>query len=72
MTRTQFFAFNTKVTKLMIGTHAVMAPRLMGIAGGLPVHADENDRMLAEKGPAFAQEMSEMTAAAGKRPDQIM
>ncbi|MFT5067474.1 MAG: hypothetical protein ACJAXK_000381 [Yoonia sp.] len=74
MTPIQFFAFNTEVTKLMVDTQAVMALRLMGIAGALPAHADENDRMLAEKGPAFAQAMSEMTAAAaaGKRPDQIM
>lgn len=74
MTPTQFFAFNSEVTKLMVDTQAVMALRLMGMAGALPADADENDRMLAEKGPAFAQAMSEMTTAAmaGKQPVEIM
>ncbi|MCO4848057.1 MAG: antifreeze protein [Yoonia sp.] len=74
MTPIQFFAFNSEVTKLMSDTHAVMAVRLLGMAGALPAEADENDRMLAEKGPAFAQAMSEMTAATmtGKPLGEIM
>lgn len=74
MTPEQFFAFNTAATKLVTDTQAVMTLRMMGIAGALPAAPDENDRMVAEKGPAFAQAMSDMTAAAfaGQRPDQIM
>lgn len=74
MTPQQFFAFNSAVTKLVTDTSTVMTLRMMGMAGALPAAADENDRMIAEKGPAFAQAMSDMTAAAiaGKRPDQIM
>ena len=74
MTPAQMMAMNTKIAKLMIDTQAVMALRLMGMAGALPARSDENNRMVVEKGPAFAKAMTEVTAAAiaGKRPDQIM
>jgi len=74
MNPTQFLAFNAQVAKLVTDTQAVMALRLMGMAGALPADADENDRMIAEKGPAFAKSASKMAAAAfaGKRPDEIM
>lgn len=74
MTPTQFFALNSEMTKLMVDTQTVMTLRLMGMAGALPAQADENDRMMAEKAPAFTQAMTDMTAAAmaGLRPDQVM
>jgi len=55
----------------MMDTHAVMSIRMMG---AIPTDADENTKMVSEKGPAFAEAMSALTSAAlsGYRPDQIM
>lgn len=59
---------------LMAETQAVMAYRIMGMAGMWPVTSGENRRMIQEKGPAFAEAMaaSAMAAAKGQRPDQVV
>jgi hypothetical protein len=74
MTLEQMITLNTQFTKLMTDTQAVITLRMMGMAGALPSEAGENERMISEKGPAFSQAVSDMTAAAmaGKRPDQVM
>ncbi|EYD72202.1 hypothetical protein [Limimaricola hongkongensis] len=58
---------------LMAETQAVMAYRVMGMAGIWAVTGTENARMVDEKGPAFAEAMLAGSRAAwgGKRPDQI-
>ncbi|MGR3632740.1 MAG: antifreeze protein [Limimaricola soesokkakensis] len=58
---------------LMAETQAVMAYRLMGMAGLWAVTGTENDRMVDEKGPAFAEAILAGNRAiwSGKRPDQI-
>ena len=63
-----------QMTTLMLETQTVMALRLMGIAGMVPALKGENNRMVAEKGPAMLKAYSAGTAAAmsGQRPDQIM
>lgn len=58
---------------LMAETQAVMTYRMMGMAGLWAVKKSENNRMVNEKGPAFAEAMLASTRAtmAGKRPDQV-
>lgn len=51
----------------------VVTLRTLGMMGVLTPHPMENQRMVAEKGVAFAQAAQAATAAAmqGKRPDQV-
>jgi hypothetical protein len=58
----------------MVETQMVMAYRVMGMAGLWAVAPGENQRMVAEKGPAFAAAAlaASRAAMAGRRPDQIM
>ncbi|GAD55664.1 transcriptional regulators [Limimaricola cinnabarinus LL-001] len=58
---------------LMAETQAVMAYRIMGMAGLWAVTGTENTRMVDEKGPAFAEAMVAGNRAmmSGKRPDQV-
>ncbi|MGX9854609.1 antifreeze protein [Limimaricola variabilis] len=58
---------------LMAETQAVMAYRLMGMAGLWSVTGGENNRMVDEKVPAFAEAMVAGNRAlwSGKRPDQV-
>ena len=51
----------------------VMTLRTLGMMGVLTPHPMENQRMVAEKGRAFAQAAQAATAAAmqGKRPDEV-
>lgn len=74
MTPEQMMKLNNSFTNLMMDTHAVMSIRMMGMMGAIPTDADENTKMVSEKGPAFAEAMSALTSAAlsGYRPDQIM
>ena len=74
MTPEQMMKLNDSFTNLMMYTHAVMSIRMMGMMGAIPTDADENTKMVSEKGPAFAEAMSALTSAAlsGYRPDQIM
>lgn len=60
-------------SRLMVETQTVMTLRLMGMVGFWPVSPGENDRMVFEKGPAFARAQVAMTKAAlkGARPDEI-
>jgi len=55
-------------------TQAVMAMRMMGMAGGWSVAKDEDLRMVIEKPEAFGRVvMATMTAVvSGQRPDQIV
>ncbi len=59
---------------LMAETQAVVAYRMMGMAGMWAVAPSENARMVSEKAPAFADAMLAGSRAAmtGKRPDQVM
>jgi hypothetical protein len=68
------FALQIQMATLMVDTQTVMTLRMMGMAGAIPAHEGENDRMVDEKGPAMAKAMAAGTKAmmAGARPDQIM
>lgn len=74
MTPEQMMKLNTSFATLMMDTTAVMSIRMMGMMGAIPAEADETAKMVAEKGPAFAEAMQALTKAAlsGYRPDQIM
>ncbi len=63
----------TNLALLAWETQLVMSMRLMGMAGLWSVVPSENDRMLSEKGPAFAEAVTAAAGAAmaGCRPDQI-
>jgi len=56
------FAFWT----LMAEANTVVALRVLGMAGVLPADGAENERMFAEKGPAFAAAMIAGSRAAMK------
>ena len=60
MTPEQMTKLNTSFTTLMMGAS--------------PTNADENTKMVSEKGPAFAKAISALTSAtlSGYRPDRIM
>ena len=74
MTPEQMMKLQSAFTNLMMDTHAVMSLRMMGMMGTIDTDADENTRMVEEKGPAFTEAMTAFTSAAlsGHRPDQIM
>lgn len=74
MTPEQMMKLQNAFTNLMMDTHAVMSLRMMGMMGAIDTDADENTRMVEEKGPAFTKAMTALTSAAlsGSRPDQIM
>lgn len=59
--------------QLMAETQAVIAMRLLGMAGMWSVTSSEDTRMVDEKAPAMAKSMMAASVAAmtGKRPDQI-
>ena len=69
-----FFSLQTQVTELMVDTQTVMTLRLMGMSGAIPARHGENDRMVAEKGPAMADAYAAGAKAmmAGSTPDQVM
>ncbi|MGP3697395.1 antifreeze protein [Rhodobacter sp. NSM] len=61
-------------TGLMVSeAQTVMALRTLGMMGVLTPHPLENQRMVTEKGLAFAQAAQAATSAAmqGKRPDEV-
>ena len=64
----------SEMTSLILDTHTVMTLRLMGMSGAIPAEQDENNRMVAEKGPAMADAYAAgaKAAMAGSTPDQIM
>ncbi|MFD2740540.1 antifreeze protein [Sulfitobacter aestuarii] len=68
------FDLNLRMTALMLDTQAVIALRLLAIGGILPARRGENQRMLAEKAPAWNEAWSAATSAmlAGQRPDQVL
>jgi hypothetical protein len=49
---------------MMAEAQWVMSIRMMGLAGVLPLTQAERQRMVAEKGPAFARAWSDAAAAA--------
>ena len=59
--------------QMMSEAQAVIAYRLCGMAGLWTVAANEDHRMVSEKGPAFtAANLAAFRAmSAGKRPDQV-
>jgi hypothetical protein len=62
-------------TAVMVAeAQTVIAYRVMGMAGVWPVAAGEDQRMVAEKWPAFLKSSSAATQAMmqGKRPVQVM
>ncbi len=63
-----------ELTNLLIETQMVMAYRTLGMVGLWSVAPGENQRMIAEKGPAFTEAAlaASRAAMAGRRPDQIM
>ncbi|MEP3688906.1 MAG: antifreeze protein [Sulfitobacter dubius] len=68
------FAMQSQLASLAIETQIVMSLRILAMAGALPARPGENNRMVAEKGPAMVKAFSAGTQAAmlGKSPDQIM
>ncbi len=63
-----------ELTSLMIETQMVIAYRTLGMIGLWAVAPGENQRMVAEKGPAFAEAAmaASHAAMAGRRPDEIV
>jgi hypothetical protein len=59
---------------MMAEAQAVIAMRLMGMAGGWNVTSGENSRMVSEKAAAFTDAAMKMGFATmqGQRPDQVM
>lgn len=70
----QLLAFQGRMAQFMYDTQVVMTMRVLGMTGAVPAAANENSRMVSEKGPAFAKAMNAAVQATleGKRPDQIM
>ena len=68
------FAIQSQLASLAVETQIVMSLRILAMAGALPARPGENNRMVAEKGPAMAKAFHAGTQAAmsGKTPDQIM
>lgn len=69
-----YWLLGLRMTHMLVEAQTVVALRMMGMAGGWPVSATENTRMVNEKGPAFIKAAGAATAAAmkGRRPDQIV
>ncbi len=67
-------SLNVQLASLILDTQAVMALRMMGMAGALPQRRGENERMVSEKAPAMAKAYAAATQAvmSGKRPDEIL
>ncbi|WP_349580364.1 antifreeze protein [Sulfitobacter sp. NFXS29] len=74
MTPFTFFALQSQFAALAVETQIVMSLRLLAMAGALPARPGENNRMVAEKGPAMVKAFSAGTQAMmlGKSPDQVM
>ena len=68
------FAMQSQLASLAFETQIVMSLRILAMAGALPARPGENNRMVAEKGPAMVKAFTAGTQAMmlGKRPDQIM
>ena len=68
------FAMQSQLASLAIETQIVMSLRILAMAGALPARPGENNRMVAEKGPAMAKAFTAGAQAAmsGKSPDQNM
>ncbi len=73
MMTTSFLRSTMAFWTLMAETQTVMTLRIMGMAGLWPVHPDENERMVSEKGPAFARAMvaGSLAAMRGASPDRV-
>jgi hypothetical protein len=69
-----FLRLGMQTGMMMAEAQAVIAMRLMGMAGAWNVTDRENTRMVSEKVSAFSDAAMKMGFAAmgGKRPDQIM
>ena len=65
---------SVELTTLLVETQLVMGYRMLGMVGLWSVAPGENRRMIAEKGPAFAQAAvaASRAAMAGRRPDEIL
>lgn len=63
-----------ELTNLLVETQMVMAYRTLGMIGLWSVAPGENQRMVAEKAPAFAEAAlaASRAAMAGRRPDEIV
>ena len=72
--QTDLFRSFMGAATMMAEAQAVIGYRVMGMAGLWAVARSENDRMLSEKVPAFAEAMRGGTLAAmsGKSPAQIL
>lgn len=59
---------------LAFETQSVIGMRMLGMAGLWPVSESENQKMLAEKSPAFAQasRAAALKAMSGGRPDEVL
>jgi hypothetical protein len=63
-----------ELATLMAETQLVVAYRMLGMAGLWAVSPRENQRMIAEKGPAFTEAAMAASRATmlGRRPDEIL
>jgi hypothetical protein len=70
----QFWMAGARLTRLGFEAQAVMAMRMLGMAGLWSVAPSENHRMLAEKQSAFGKAAVGAASAAlrGARPDLIL
>ena len=68
-----YWALGVRTAQMLAEANAVIAFRVMGMAGGWPVSPSESSRMVLEKGPAFMRAYGDATVAAmkGKRLDEI-
>lgn len=74
MTAQDLFALQLRLTTLLVEAQSVVALRMLGLSGVIPVQRGESLRMVHEKGPAIMESFFGATDAviAGKCPDQIM
>jgi hypothetical protein len=65
---------SVEVTQMTAEANTVIAMRMMGMAGLVPMHKDETARMISEKQDALAASGRAMSRAmmAGKGPTEVM
>lgn len=67
-------SLQAKTAAFLLETQTVMALRMLGMSGVLPLQRDESLVMFAEKAPALVRAISAGNTALmlGKRPDQVL
>lgn len=68
-----YWALGVRTAQMLAEAQALLAFRMLGMAGGWPVSPSEGSRMFLEKGPVFLRAYGDATTVAfkGKRLDEI-